>query len=169
MLTANICFAFLYGLIVGSFLNCFYYRWPRHESLVSERSHCTTCGATIRFYDNIPVFSYLFLHGRCRMCQARIPWRYPLVELVTGLLFVTAILVVSLPLAVLLVLVLVLLFLVFLFALQHHTPYDNYIAVVVVATAMLLLIRINTAQLFFVGALSLAYLLIIRRYIDHGY
>jgi leader peptidase (prepilin peptidase)/N-methyltransferase len=79
--------AFLAGLIVGSFLNVCILRIPAEESIVFPGSHCPACGHAIRWYDNIPLLSYLALGGRCRDCHARIPARYPLVELLTGLLF----------------------------------------------------------------------------------
>jgi leader peptidase (prepilin peptidase) / N-methyltransferase len=72
---------FLFGLIFGSFLNVCISRLPRGESIVHPRSHCPQCGAFIRWYDNIPVLSWLILRGRCRDCNARISIRYPLVEL----------------------------------------------------------------------------------------
>ena len=80
-------FALLFGLIIGSFLNVCIYRWPRDLSVVKPRSHCTSCEKTIAWYDNVPVVSYVVLGGRCRYCQARISWRYPVVELGTGLLW----------------------------------------------------------------------------------
>jgi leader peptidase (prepilin peptidase)/N-methyltransferase len=79
--------ALLFGLLIGSFLNVCIYRWPRDLSVVRPRSHCTNCEKTIAWYDNIPVASYLILRGRCRYCGERIPARYPVVELLTGLLF----------------------------------------------------------------------------------
>ncbi|MGC8915473.1 MAG: prepilin peptidase [Thermoanaerobaculum sp.] len=75
------------GLVVGSFLNVVIYRLPRGESLIVPPSHCPSCGAPIRWYDNVPLLSYLFLLGRCRQCRAPIPLRYPLVEAATGFLF----------------------------------------------------------------------------------
>jgi leader peptidase (prepilin peptidase) / N-methyltransferase len=75
------------GLVVGSFLNVVIYRVPRNESIVAPRSSCPACGAPIREKDNIPVVSWLVLHGRCRDCQAPISMRYPLVELACGALF----------------------------------------------------------------------------------
>jgi len=75
------------GLIIGSFLNVCIYRWPRDLSVVKPRSHCTACEKTIAWHDNIPVVSYAVLGGRCRYCHARISFRYPVVELLTGLLF----------------------------------------------------------------------------------
>jgi leader peptidase (prepilin peptidase)/N-methyltransferase len=79
--------AFLFGLLIGSFLNVCIYRWPRDLSVVRPRSHCTCCDKTIAWYDNVPLLSYALLGGRCRYCRARIPVRYPVVELLTGLLF----------------------------------------------------------------------------------
>jgi leader peptidase (prepilin peptidase) / N-methyltransferase len=79
--------AFLLGLLFGSFLNVCISRIPRNESIVHPRSRCPQCSAAIRWYDNIPVLSWLLLRGRCRDCKQMIPWRYPLVELATALWF----------------------------------------------------------------------------------
>lgn len=78
---------FLFGLIIGSFLNVCIVRIPRDKSIVLPSSACVKCGAAIRPYDNIPVLSYLLLAGRCRQCKTRISPIYPVVELLTGLLF----------------------------------------------------------------------------------
>ena len=83
-------FSLLFGLCLGSFLNVVVYRLPRHESLVRPASHCPGCGATIRWYDNIPVVSWLVLRGKCRSCATRISPRYILVESITGGAFVLA-------------------------------------------------------------------------------
>jgi leader peptidase (prepilin peptidase)/N-methyltransferase len=82
--------ALLLGAIVGSFLNMVIARLPRKESLVSPPSHCLACMTPIRWFDNVPLLSYLWLRGRCRACGSRIGWRYPLVEAVTAALFVLA-------------------------------------------------------------------------------
>jgi leader peptidase (prepilin peptidase) / N-methyltransferase len=87
MLGLLIGFCALLGLVVGSFLNVVIYRVPRGESIVTPRSSCPACGKPIRERDNIPVVSWLVLHGRCRDCQAPISWQYPLVELVCGGVF----------------------------------------------------------------------------------
>jgi leader peptidase (prepilin peptidase)/N-methyltransferase len=79
--------AFLFGLLIGSFLNVCIYRWPRDLSVVRPRSHCPSCEKTIAWYDNVPLVSYALLGGRCRRCRARIGIRYPVVELLTGLCF----------------------------------------------------------------------------------
>jgi leader peptidase (prepilin peptidase)/N-methyltransferase len=75
------------GLIFGSFLNVVIYRLPRNLDLVLERSVCTSCGRQLKWYHNVPVISYLVLLGRCGFCKARISFRYPLVEILTGLFF----------------------------------------------------------------------------------
>ena len=75
------------GAIIGSFLNVVIHRVPREESIAFPASHCPSCDAAIRPYDNIPVVSWAVLRGRCRACRAPIPARYPAVELLTGALF----------------------------------------------------------------------------------
>jgi leader peptidase (prepilin peptidase)/N-methyltransferase len=76
------------GLMLGSFLNVVAFRLPRGESLVRPGSHCPSCGAAVRPYDNVPVLSWLWLRGRCRGCGERISPRYPVVEAITAVLFV---------------------------------------------------------------------------------
>ena len=81
-------FWFFFGTILGSFLNVCIYRIPRDQSIVRPRSRCPACHHPIAWYDNVPLVSYVALRARCRHCRARIHWRYPLVELLTGLLSV---------------------------------------------------------------------------------
>jgi len=78
--------SFVFGAVVGSFLNVCICRMPRDESVVSPPSHCPICNYRIRWYDNIPLVSYLLLRGKCRGCGAHISLQYPLVELLNGLL-----------------------------------------------------------------------------------
>ncbi len=85
----NTVLALLAGLLIGSFLNVCIYRLPRltNRSIVHPRSRCWRCRAPIAWYDNIPLLSYALLGGRCRQCRRRIPIRYPIVELATGIFF----------------------------------------------------------------------------------
>ena len=79
---------FLYGIVIGSFLNVLIYRLPKHENIATKRSHCMECGYQLKWYDLIPLFSYLFLRGRCRKCGTRISIQYPIIEAVNGILYV---------------------------------------------------------------------------------
>lgn len=80
----------LLGLVIGSFLNVVIYRMPRGESLVSPGSHCPVCGSGIRWFDNVPVLSWILLRGRCRSCRSPISLRYPAVEGLTGIFYLAA-------------------------------------------------------------------------------
>lgn len=84
--TATVAFAFIWGAMLGSFLNVVAHRVPRGESVVRGRSRCPRCGAAVRARDNVPVLGWLLLRGRCRDCAEPIAARYPLVELLCGLL-----------------------------------------------------------------------------------
>jgi leader peptidase (prepilin peptidase) / N-methyltransferase len=77
-------FVSIFGLCIGSFLNVCIYRLPESKSIVRPRSMCPNCGTLIRFYDNIPILSYIVLRGKCRHCSATIALRYPVVELISG-------------------------------------------------------------------------------------
>ncbi|MEG1255832.1 prepilin peptidase [Clostridium sp.] len=83
-----ILIVFLYGIIIGSFLNVCIYRIPNNKSLISPPSHCGSCNTRLSWIDLIPIGSYLFLKGKCRYCGNKISKRYPLVEGLTGLLLV---------------------------------------------------------------------------------
>jgi leader peptidase (prepilin peptidase)/N-methyltransferase len=83
-----ICFFFALGACIGSFLNVVVWRLPREESLISPPSHCPRCNKLLAWYDNIPVVGWIKLGGRCRYCREPISVRYPIVEAITGLLFV---------------------------------------------------------------------------------
>lgn len=85
----EIILIFIYGLIIGSFLNALIWRLHSGESMM-DRSRCPECHAIIRWFDNIPLLSYALLRGRCRQCKEKISIQYPLVELATALLFVLA-------------------------------------------------------------------------------
>jgi leader peptidase (prepilin peptidase)/N-methyltransferase len=121
MTVSEIIFAALIGATLGSFLNVVVHRLPRGESLLSPGSHCPSCSAPVKPYDNVPVLAWMWLRGRCRACRAAISPRYPLVEAATAALCVGVVLARSsagaISLGVLAVLVLVP---VALIDLDHH-------------------------------------------------
>ena len=78
-------FAFIFGACVGSFLNVCIYRIPAEKSIVFPASHCPKCKAPIKSYDNLPILSYIILGGKCRSCRVSYSFRYPAIELITGL------------------------------------------------------------------------------------
>lgn len=86
---------FILGACLGSFANVVIYRLPAGESVVSPGSRCPQCQNPIRWFDNVPVLAWIWLRGRCRKCETAIPFRYPLVEFLTGFLFVSVFLVVG--------------------------------------------------------------------------
>ena len=79
---------FVFGALIGSFLNVCIFRLPAGQSIVAPASRCPACGTPVRHRDNVPIISYLLLRGRCRACGSAISPRYPAVEALTGLLFV---------------------------------------------------------------------------------
>ena len=79
---------FLYGIIIGSFLNVCIYRIPKKENIVKIRSHCMSCGYRLKWYDIVPLFSYICLGGKCRKCKAKLSVQYPLIEALNGILYV---------------------------------------------------------------------------------
>jgi leader peptidase (prepilin peptidase)/N-methyltransferase len=78
---------FIFGLIIGSFLNCVIWRLYKEESFVSGKSYCPHCRHSLGFWDLFPVSSFIFLGGKCRYCKGKISWQYPLIELLTAVLF----------------------------------------------------------------------------------
>tara|TARA_Y100000590_G_C15592616_1_gene966706 strand:+ start:91 stop:825 length:735 start_codon:yes stop_codon:yes gene_type:complete len=81
---------FIYGIIIGSFLNVIIYRVPLSLSIIAPRSFCTKCKKNIPFYLNVPIVSYLFLKGRCKYCNDRISEQYPIIEATMGIIFIYA-------------------------------------------------------------------------------
>ena len=79
---------FLFGIVIGSFCNVCILRIPKGETIVTERSHCMSCGYTLAWYDLIPLFSWLALRGKCRKCGAKISRQYPIIEALNGLFYV---------------------------------------------------------------------------------
>lgn len=96
-------YVFSIGACVGSFLNVCIYRLPAYESIIRPASHCPACNTPIKFYDNIPILSYMILRGRCRQCRTSISFRYVCVEIITGLCALSTLLKYGLSLQALLV------------------------------------------------------------------
>jgi len=86
MLSLFFIWVFIFGLIIGSFLNCLIWRLYKNENL-GGRSYCPQCRKALAWYDNIPLLSFIILRGRCRNCREKISWQYPFVELATAVLF----------------------------------------------------------------------------------
>lgn len=87
-LQLTVTLIFIFGLMIGSFLNVVIYRLPQQESIVFPSSHCPDCGTELQMIDLIPVISFLLNKGHCRYCESRISYQYPLVELLTALIFI---------------------------------------------------------------------------------
>lgn len=89
MLIATVLYIiiFLYGIIIGSFLNVCILRLPKRESIARGRSHCMSCNYQLKWYDLVPLFSFLALRGRCRKCGKKISWQYPVIEGLNGILY----------------------------------------------------------------------------------
>jgi leader peptidase (prepilin peptidase)/N-methyltransferase len=82
-------FVFIFGILIGSFLNVVIYRIPKGESIVFPASKCQSCQTPLKWYHNIPIFSWLFLKGKCGFCSEKISMQYPLIELATGIIAVS--------------------------------------------------------------------------------
>ncbi len=80
-------FVFLFGTAIGSFSNVCIYRLPRRISIVTPSSRCSACGKSVSPFDNIPIISFIMLGGKCRFCRSPISWQYPVVEIITGLIY----------------------------------------------------------------------------------
>jgi len=133
----------VFGLCVGSFLNVVIYRVPEGMSLVKPDSHCPKCRYRLKWYDNIPVLSYLLLGGKCRNCKAHIPFRYTAVELANMLLWLSCAFLFwerSIPLACLNMAVLSVFICVFFIDLEHKLIFDRF---------QFILLALGIANVFF--------------------
>lgn len=83
---------FMFGIVIGSFLNVCIYRIPLKEDIVKVRSHCMSCGYKLEWYDLVPLLSFLFLRGKCRKCGEKLSVQYPLIEALNGILYVIIVL-----------------------------------------------------------------------------
>ncbi|MBQ2944981.1 MAG: prepilin peptidase [Clostridia bacterium] len=119
----------LFGLCVGSFLNVVIYRVPNGMSIAKPNSHCPNCKYELRWYDNIPILSYLILGGKCRSCKTHISFRYTAVEIANTLLWLLCTLLFwekSIPLAVIYMLTLSVFICVFFIDLEHKIVFDRF-------------------------------------------
>jgi len=119
---------FLTGLVVGSFLNCVIYRLNTKESFLFSRSHCPKCHHILKWYDLIPILSFIIVKGKCRYCQKKISWQYPLVEIFTGLIFLLLVTChLSLVTLIYYIVVSSLLIVIFVYDLKHYIIPDKII------------------------------------------
>lgn len=145
--------AFIFGAVIGSFLNVVVYRLHTNASL-NGRSHCESCGHGLSWYELVPLFSYIFLRGRCRVCGARIPRRHVWGEVITGLLFVAiASVTSSLPIMVLLAVLVSLLVVATLYDLAHMIIPDE-IVILTIMVAMPVLV--STGDIGSVSAFTIS-------------
>ena len=118
---------FVFGLMVGSFLNCVIYRLEVDKSFLNGRSFCPYCKHGLAWHDLIPVFSFLILKGKCRYCHKKISWQYPLVELATALLFVSIVNIFHFPFFIYHLIITCFLIVIFVYDLKHYIIPDKII------------------------------------------
>ncbi len=140
--------AFCTGMVFGSFLNCLVYRLHTHKTILG-RSFCPKCKQKIKWYDNIPIVSFIFLKARCRSCHKRISWQYPAIELIMGLLFALSIWLHIEELSLLVVLQDWIIFFTLLFVFVYDLKYSEIEDVVLLpATALVLIFSLLLGQSF---------------------
>ncbi len=140
-------YTFILGTLIGSFLNVVAYRLPREESLSFPPSHCPNCDNRLKFYDLIPITSYIALKGKCRNCGSRISIKYPIVEMATGLLFLFTVYRFGLNLEVFQYLLIIgILIPVFLIDMEHSIIPDGLNIAILVVSVASVLIQIYTGD-----------------------
>jgi leader peptidase (prepilin peptidase) / N-methyltransferase len=158
-----VAFVGVLGAVFGSFLNVVAYRLPRHESVITPASHCTRCGTPVKPYDNIPILSWLLLRGHCRGCGETISVRYPLIEALTALLCVGAVLVHHSAASIALSLVLILLLVPAAAIDLEHRIIPNRITALGVALALIIGLALDPSgepQRLIAGAAAGGFLLV---------
>lgn len=151
-------FLSLTGLCVGSFLNVVIYRMPNNMSLARPGSHCPACKYELRWYDNIPVLSYIILGGRCRKCKTHISFRYTAVEIVNTLLWALCVFLfweVSIPLAIVYMIASSVFICIFFIDLEHKVIFDRFHVVLLLLGAAAIFFDEKTSVLsHFIGAVA---------------
>lgn len=161
-------FVLAVGLALGSFLGAFTHRLPRKESFVEGRSRCPHCRAEIKWYDNIPLFSFLLLGGRCRSCGQKISVRYPLIELATAL-GILGIYILNLKSPIFLILVLLLTISIFVIDLEKKIIPDELIFLGLGLTILALLLGWDdNFYLHFLGGFSSSFFLLLIHLVTKG-
>jgi prepilin signal peptidase PulO-like enzyme (type II secretory pathway) len=160
-------FFFLIGSIFGSFINMLTYRLPRRQSIIRPRSHCDQCKISLVWYENIPILSYIILWGKCPKCGYRIPFQYFLVEVISGLFFAIALIMLADPLQFLYIATLGLtLMALFIIDWQHSMLPNGLIAACCVIRILYLLINgINEIPFFLIGGCVITALLWLIRFL----
>ena len=140
-------YAFIFGTLIGSFLNVVVYRLPREESLSFPPSHCPTCNNRLKFYDLFPIISYLGLRGKCRSCGSRISIRYPIVEGITGFLFFMSVYTFGMSLVTIQYIIIIgLLIPIFLIDYDHYIIPDGLNLSIFIVAVAVVLIQIITGE-----------------------
>jgi leader peptidase (prepilin peptidase) / N-methyltransferase len=133
-------FLFILGIIIGSFLNVVIYRYNTGMG-INGRSKCFSCGKTLQWYELVPLISYIFLRGRCSVCQSKISWQYPAVELLTGLTFLALFLKFGLGVQLLMALIVASIFIVILvYDMRHKIIPDGLVVILSVCALISLFI-----------------------------
>ena len=156
-------FIFLFGIIVGSFLNSVIYRLEKGISFLRGRSFCPKCNHTLNWMDLIPILSYVFLGGKCRYCKAKISPQYPIVELITGLLFLSVFLtsgsILEIPFNFVIVSLLIV---IFIFDLKHYIIPDRIVYLAIsISLAWLLYIKADILTTIYALLVSFGFFLLI--------
>jgi leader peptidase (prepilin peptidase)/N-methyltransferase len=151
---------FIFGLFFGSFLGVLADRLPKDETVIKGRSHCDFCKKELRWFDLIPLLSFLATGGKCRYCKKRLPLFYPLIEIATGIVFVLALRFLAYPSTLALVIylaILSLLIVVFFMDLKHGVILNNVLALEIIAVAIYLLLFNQSAILINIVCAVLAF------------
>jgi leader peptidase (prepilin peptidase)/N-methyltransferase len=128
LIMIELFFVFIFGLIIGSFLNCVIWRTYKEESFLLGKSYCPNCKHNLSFWDLFPLFSFIFLKGKCRYCGKKISYQYPLVELITGIVFSFVFLQVGLTAELIFLWIIMALFIaIFVFDLKHYIIPDGFV------------------------------------------